>query len=550
MLISNSQPRSLPRATPSAAALELEDVIQATVVMNPRNPSDRTERLADIRRRLPKDRRILHPDEYECICGADPDLFRAIQDYAVKKGLEIVQGQTSLERRAIALRGKLSTFAEAFDVKFSQHERDGITHRTFTGHIDVPDRIHRAIQYVLGLDSRTVTHPHLFLRSGMVAGSLEGAGLRPGAPSPFQPVEPGQVAGWYDFPSDATGEGQCIGIVILSSGFRPDDVNAYFEKRHLPGGRVAFEEHNQPASRNSVEEWWEAAERAATRLARGQRAELATTGNEAEDLQVLWTVESTMDVELAGTFAPRAQIMVYFGTADAQGKYHALARAVTDRERHPSVISCSWGCPEKDVDPSDFRVLETVFEDAALRGITVCCSSGDTPGVVSYPASSPHALSCGGTHAVLDGGHLEETVWKQDPLGSGGGMSGLSTDTPPWQKSVGVPAVLEDSGRGDPDVAAKADLLSGYKVLIYGDEIVSGGTSASAPLWAGLIALINQKLGRPVGFINPWLYSDAFRNATRPTDPSKRWSRGAGLGSPNGRELLKALSGATSPTAA
>jgi kumamolisin len=100
-----------------------------------------------------------------------------------------------------------------------------------------------------------------------------------------------------------------------------------------------------------------------------------------------------------------------------------------------------------------------------------------------------------------------------------------------------------------PDVAGNADPQSGYNVFVDGQQTVIGGTSAVAPLWAGLLALINQSLGTNVGFVNAQLYSAAaaFHDITSGNNGNysagKGWDACTGLGSPNGAALLAALKG-------
>jgi kumamolisin len=103
-----------------------------------------------------------------------------------------------------------------------------------------------------------------------------------------------------------------------------------------------------------------------------------------------------------------------------------------------------------------------------------------------------------------------------------------------------------------PDVAGDASPATGYKVLVDGKSLVIGGTSAVAPLWSGLIALLNQKMGKPLGFLQPLLYgvpktASAFHDITTGSNgafsASTGWDAATGLGSPSGQNLLKALSG-------
>jgi kumamolisin len=218
------------------------------------------------------------------------------------------------------------------------------------------------------------------------------------------------------------------------------------------------------------------------------------------------------------------------------------------------------------------QAMDLAFQAAATLGINVCCASGDngsSDGVgdglahVDFPSSSPHALACGGTRLeatfdALSNQYVQssEVVWNDDPTASatGGGVSDVFA-LPDWQASAHIPPSVNDqhSGRGVPDVAGNADPDTGYRVRVDGQNVVYGGTSAVAPLWAGLIALLNQQLGQSVGFLNPILYSNAdffaqvnaLQDVTSGNNGSysaqQGWDACTGLGSPDGTNLLDAL---------
>ena len=187
---------------------------------------------------------------------------------------------------------------------------------------------------------------------------------------------------------------------------------------------------------------------------------------------------------------------------------------------------------------------------------------------VDFPASSPYVLACGGTTLHLSStGLTGETVWNNGGLASvlgaggasGGGISERNA-VPSWQQGI-VPASANPGharGRGVPDVAGNSDETTGYVIQADGQSMPGvGGTSAVSPLWAGLIARINQHLGKPVGFINPLLYSQfgktaAFHDVTSGNnDPTggqlggynagRGWDACTGWGSPDGTRLLNAL---------
>jgi kumamolisin len=263
--------------------------------------------------------------------------------------------------------------------------------------------------------------------------------------------------------------------------------------------------------------------------------------------------------------------VVYFGEDTEMGWIETLRAAVFDSENRPSVLSISWGQAEAYWSPQVIGILDDAFKKAALVGMTVCCSSGDR-GVyeadepleaytVPYPASSPLVLACGGTRLETSpGGATDESVWNQSStigMTSGGGVSRVF-DQPPFQADSGVPTRFDttQSGRGIPDVAANASSLTGYLVWADDTSMSMGGTSAAAPLWAGLVACLNESLGRRIGYLTPLLYTGEAQkhgalnsiiagdslNALMPGKhgymASEGWDACTGLGTPRGDALL------------
>jgi subtilase family serine protease len=188
--------------------------------------------------------------------------------------------------------------------------------------------------------------------------------------------------------------------------------------------------------------------------------------------------------------------------------------------------------------------MEQTAAAATAAGMVVFAASGDNdssdggPGRanVDLPSSAPHVIGCGGTNKPHTG---EETVWNNDPRrttgeGTGGGYSTLFP-MPSWQ--AGAP---HGPGRMVPDVAGNADPNTGYEIILYGASTVVGGTSAVAPLYAGLFASFGTKLG----FVTPELYlnSACFTDITQGDNGAFRARTGVdpctGLGSPLG-ELLE-----------
>src|SRR5207244_1748959 len=141
----------------------------------------------------------------------------------------------------------------------------------------------------------------------------------------------------------------------------------------------------------------------------------------------------------------------------------------------------------------DIEVAGSVAPGASIAGYF---APNDGQVHVDFPSSSPSILACGGTVLHATGKQInDEETWND--LGTGGGATGGGVsqvfDLPTWQQTAGVPQAPNGMlGRGVPDVAGDADPNSGYQIIVDGQQGVVGGTSAVAPLWAGLIAVINQ----------------------------------------------------------
>jgi len=199
--------------------------------------------------------------------------------------------------------------------------------------------------------------------------------------------------------------------------------------------------------------------------------------------------------------------------------------------------------------------MDQIAAEAAALGISITVAAGDSgssDGVtdgqnhVDFPASSPHVLACGGTNLVASGNSIQsESVWNDGEQGgaTGGGYSTVFA-RPAWQS----PAVTQNF-RGVPDVAGNADPETGYNVRVDGQNLVVGGTSAVAPLWAGLIAVLNQQLNTRLGFVNPQFYAmnqaAGFHDITKGNNgafsAAPGWDACTGMGSPDGVGLLHAL---------
>jgi kumamolisin len=272
-----------------------------------------------------------------------------------------------------------------------------------------------------------------------------------------------------------------------------------------------------------------------------------------------------LDIEVAGAIAPAAKIVVYFTPNTDRGFLDAVTTAVHDSTNQPSVISISWGSAESQWTTQALTNMDEAFQSAAAVGVTVCVAAGDngsSDGIndgqnhVDFPASSPFVLACGGSTLQAPNDKIvNEVVWNDlstDEGATGGGVSDVFP-LPAYQNGFDVPEPTDQAGgRGVPDVAGDADPNTGYNILVDGESTVIGGTSAVAPLWAALVALINEDTGKPIGYLNPLIYNQAVENSgfhditegnNGAFSAADGWDPCTGLGSPDGAKLMGALTG-------
>jgi kumamolisin len=342
---------------------------------------------------------------------------------------------------------------------------------------------------------------------------------------PSQGFTPPQLAELYRFPR-GSGAGQTIGIVAFAGQVDHQELEAYLAELGIdaPPEVVTV----PVAGGAGVSRPWHS-----------DRYELMD------------------NVEVAAAIAPAARIVVYVAPNTTAGFLAALSTAVHDELHRPSVISVSWGQAEPCWAPGVLTAVDRVLRAAALLGITVLCATGDSgssDGVedghphVDFPASSPFVLACGGTSLrALPAGRYHETAWR----GGGGGVSEWFP-VPSYQRDVRVPlrgGPTASSGRGVPDVAGHADLAAGYRLRADGRTRLVGGTSLVAPLYAGLVAIVNERAGDQVGFVNGVLYREAgaqpiCRDVTSGSNGAyearRGWDPCTGWGSLNGEALLNA----------
>jgi kumamolisin len=405
------------------------------------------------------------------------EAFDIVKDVLEGHGLSAVSCHTL--SRTIVASGAAEAIGRLLGIHIRETETAGGVHIRYEGTVTYPPEWQGLVEYVYGLDNAEIAVPHF---DSPAAKRFVPGKLRKG-------YYPHEVARLYGFPQAVDGSGQCIALIELGGGYRQEDITQYFTDLRLPVPAVS----HVGVGGNSN----------------------APTVAASHDREVL------LDILVAGAVAPGARIVVYFAPNNEQGFYSAITRAIHDEKNKPNIISISWGAPEKRWNKKALASFNELFKNAADMGITVCAAAGDHGSGcgmqdgnahVDFPASSPYVLACGGTRLhARDGKIISEVVWHEgDHAAAGGGVSEFFPMAG-YQANAGVPHSVNASkfrGRGIPDVAGNAAHGTGYKIVVNGQPMVIGGTSAVAPLYAGLVALLNQKRGKPLGFINPLLYDN------------------------------------------
>jgi hypothetical protein len=491
------------------------------------------------------EKQYLSREDFAAHYGAAQVDLDKIAQFAHANGLDVIE--SSIARRTVVLKGTAGQMGKAFGVELGIYETPAEKYRGRDGSVHVPSDIADIVEGVFGLDNRQMAKP-LIKISDQKASDI----------SPAQatvPLTPPQVAQLYNFPTSPNASGQTIGIFEFGGGFKLSDVQMFYKSVSAPVPSIAVVnvdgQPNAPGDDN-------------------------------------YTTETLLDIGVAGSAAPGAKLAVYFAPWTEQGWIDVVTSAVHDRTNNPSVISISYGWPENEsIDGltwslAAIKAVSATFQEAAAMGVTVFVSSGDhgsdwgmgdKKAHVSYPGSDPYVTCCGGTSiSNVSGLSFTENTWNDgdDMWITGGGISDIfcppNFSLPIWQNWAGIPGSANDGhkGRGIPDIAGNADGASGYTLFQNGENIGAvGGTSATAPLYAGLAALMNAGLGEPVGYLNPNLYAAPYAYVYRDIDDGVSNARGGapgyksnpgwdactGLGSVNGLALMNSLRGVGLPVA-
>jgi subtilase family serine protease len=507
--------------------LSQAQIMQLDVVLPLRDRDGLESFLADLySSTVPNYRHYLTPAEFTERFGPTQEQYDAVVDYVLAHGLVVVGG--SRDGMDVQVRGPVSAIEAAFHVNLLTYQ-----HPTENRIFFAPDReptvdLPFALWHISGLDNYSIPHP-LYVKKSDYAREHE---IRPEALVRHATTGSGPSASFlgsdmraaYYGGTALTGSGQNLGLLEYL-GTDLADLTTYYKNvkqtRSVPITLLSTDGTSTSCVYNSG----------------------------CDD------TEQTLDMTQAIGMAPGlASLVMYIGSTDT-----AIISAMTTHSPLPKTIGCSWGWT-----PADPSTLDPYFEKMAAQGQNFFAASGDSSTWSrrneAWPADDAHVVSVGGTDlttASAAGPWKSETAWSY----SGGGISPDKIAIPSWQKLAGV---INSSNKGSttyrngPDVSANAN----FTFYVCADQTTCtaneyGGTSFATPMWAGYIALVNQKLASEgystLGFIDPYLYSFGvsssydtdFHDITSGKSGSYSAVKGydlvTGWGSPDGQGLINAL---------
>lgn len=457
--------------------------------------------------------------------GSSDESVDAIRALAAR--FQLTVKHVDAARRVVELSGSAADMERAFGTVLHDFKLGARTYRGRQGPLVLPTEVIPHVEAVLGLDNRPVAKPRLRPRDVQAS------------------YYPQQLATFYGFPP-YDGTGQTIALIELGGNFGPADLQTYFTASGL------------------------AQAPAVTSVSVAPGVPVPYGQDPVSDGEVM------LDIEVVGALAPGANIVVYFADNSDQGFYQAVSQAVHDPAT--TAVSISWGSPEKNWSAQTMSAWDSLGQSATLLNVPIFVAAGDhgctdeedsDPGYdgqrhADFPGTCANGVvSCGGTSIrVVNGVLTSESAWNdENGWATGGGVS-TNFQLPSWQSGISVDGVTPLQMRGVPDVAAVADPNTGINVRVNGADGVSGGTSAAAPQWAALAAILSQALGRKVGFFLPLLYGGAGAAATNDIVAGNNdvygvdgysarpgWDACTGRGSPRGAEILSLLANSASPPA-
>ncbi|WP_181139470.1 protease pro-enzyme activation domain-containing protein [Streptomyces sp. Ru71] len=562
----------IPAGAVRAADPAAGQALDLSVVLEPRDPAALNRFVAEVADPAsPNYRKYLRTGEFADRFGAAPQTVERVRAELAAKGLEV--GDLESDGLTLPVHATVGKAAKAFATDFDGYKlKDGRTGFTNTRAPQLDGRVADDVRGVVGLSNLAAYQP----RNTGTKGAAKVQRSTGGALTPRLTGTTGTM---------------CTDVKNLyASPPAAYDKQDYWSARSLAS---AYNMADQPNVQTSTTvavyslENYDLRDINSYQACHGTKASVSSVrvnGGPSEPASVDTGVgmETALDVETIIGLAPQAKVLVYQAENTWDDATAVLRRIVTDNRA--KVVSISWGLCELNT-PSEVISAETVlYQQAAAQGQTVVAASGDSGStgcynpyyaaphanelVTDWPASSPYVLGVGGTS--MQSAVSNQTTW----TGSGGGVSQLAkVDAAGFQNRTGAgygnvcAAGAGENCRQVPDVSAVGDPATGYPVAFghtpdgaqYWNII--GGTSGAAPVWAALIAQADQDLAcqanGAVGYAHNALYrlpATAFRdvtsgnnNLTESGNYSGQYQAGAdydlatGLGTPNGREIVKGL---------
>jgi kumamolisin len=472
---------------------------------------------------------VLGHDEYVYQFGAVKDEVILVADWATDHNLTVIEA--NINSATVKLSGTAEQYNNIFNITLqtvTANDREYITH---TGSITIPTDIDAVVDLILGLDN-SVSFSHNAILETTTPGPLD--------PNLISSPTPVDLALAYKFPRAPGGDlvqgnGACVAIIELGGGWTTQNLTSTFGRISQPNPTVVDVSVDGGVNDGG--------------------ADVGSSG------------EVMLDIYCVGAVVPAAKIAMYFAPNSFQGFIDTIITPTNDTVNNPSVISVSWGTTDSNWGSTSRNAFETALAAAVVKGITVFIAAGDygvralsggTTYTVQYPATSPYCVCAGGTVISINNDY---SIASEVPWGTSGGSyaggGGVSTifSVPTWQtgfssKTYPGGTVASLTGRGIPDVSAMA---TGY-TFYYGAANYTGtfvGTSATAPLLAGMMARLNAMSQKRIGFVNVDWYAvrtTAFNDQTTGDNHGGNtvgymadtgWDAATGLGTPIGTELYK-----------
>lgn len=444
------------------------------------------------------------PEEFATRYGANASDYAALKGWAVSAGLKV--SQESVARTVLSVRGTVGQLQTIFKTQLNQYRGpDGSEFYSASFKPTIPDAIASKVSAVLGLTSSKQYAPHVkigkVLGESPKSGPAEATGKTNGTrgSGPGGGYSAANLRTAYNIPAFGNLQSNTVVALFEQGGFSVLDVAKYLAANQLPLLKVTpVSVDNSPT----------------------------TVGNSQVEL------EAVLDIDMVVGINPAvSQILVYEDSIDPfqTALLDAMTKVADEHKVH--VLSISYGQDEALQGTAAMEAENTVLEQLTGEGITVVASAGDRgaygdgatyPYNVADPSSQPFITAVGGTSLFTDGNsnYLGEQVWNQLGSNSGATGGGISSywPIPFYQALEPVPNYVISNGgsssfRNVPDVAAVADLFTGVSIYskINGGWLTVGGTSVSAPIWAGYLSIVNagfHYLGlKDLGYFNTLLYA-------------------------------------------